>query len=132
LPVPILRYLVADLFLDTTPYNAGTTASDALWVGLPVLTLIGESFPSRVAASVLNAIGLPDLITSSQFQYESLAIELATKPEKLAAIKSTLMRNRSTELLFDTPLFTKTIEKAYRKIHEKYCSGLSPEHIFMQ
>jgi predicted O-linked N-acetylglucosamine transferase (SPINDLY family) len=101
-------------------------------VGLPVLTLIGESFPSRVAASVLTAIGTPDLIALNQFEYESLAIELATKPEKLAEIKNRLMRNRSTELLFDTPLFTKNIEKAYRKIHEQHCSGLSPEHIFMQ
>ncbi|WP_438979284.1 tetratricopeptide repeat protein [Polynucleobacter sp.] len=128
----LARYQVADLFLDTAPYNAGTTASDALWVGLPVLTLIGESFPSRVAASILNAIGMPDLIALNQFEYECLGIELATKPEKLAEIKNRLVINRPTELLFDTPLFTKNIEKAYRKIHAQYCSGMSPEHIFIQ
>ena len=125
------RYKAADLFLDTTPYNAGTTASDALWVGLPVLTLIGESFSSRVAASILNAIGLPDLIASSQSEYESLAIELASKPERLAAIKERLAINRTTTLLFDTPLFTKNLEDAYRKVHARHCLGLSPEHIFM-
>lgn len=125
------RYKAADLFLDTTPYNAGTTASDALWVGLPVLTLIGESFPSRMAASVLSAMGLPDLVASSQFEYESLAIELATQPEKLAAIKDRLTGNRITTPLFDTPLFTKNLEKAYQAIFERHLSGLSPEHIFL-
>ena len=77
----LARYRVADLFLDTLPYNAGTTASDALRMGLPVLTCIGNSFASRVAASLLNAVNLPELITTNQEQYESLAIELATKPE---------------------------------------------------
>jgi protein O-GlcNAc transferase len=83
----LARHRQADLFLDTFPYNAHTTASDALWAGLPVLTLMGESFASRVAASLLNAIGLPELITSSQEEYEALAIELALNPKKLADIK---------------------------------------------
>jgi predicted O-linked N-acetylglucosamine transferase (SPINDLY family) len=86
----LARYRACNLFLDTTPYNAGTTASDALWTGLPVLTLIGQSFASRIAASLLKAIGLSELITNSQEQYEALAIELAMNPKKLAGIKERL------------------------------------------
>jgi predicted O-linked N-acetylglucosamine transferase (SPINDLY family) len=120
----LARYRVCDLFLDTFPYNAGTTASDALWVGLPVLTLMGESFASRVAASLLNAIGLPELITKTQEEYEALAIELAKNSQGHADIKSKLANNRLTAPLFDTPLFTKNIEAAYIKIYEEYQVGL--------
>ena len=102
----LARHRFADLFLDTLPYNAHTTASDALWAGLPVLTRIGETFAGRVAASLLNAIGLTELITSTPQAYEALAIELATNPEKLAAIKRKLANNRLTTPLFDTKLFT--------------------------
>jgi predicted O-linked N-acetylglucosamine transferase (SPINDLY family) len=123
------RYQTCDLFLDTFPYNAGTTASDALWTGLPVLTLMGQSFASRVAASLLNAIGLPELITNTQEEYESLAIELAMNPSKLAAIKLRLANNRLTYPLFDTPLFTKNLEAAYIKMFEKYLAGFLPKHI---
>ena len=100
----LARYCLADLFLDTFPYNAGTTASDALWVGLPVLTLEGRSFASRVAASLLNAIELPELITNTQESYEAMAIELATNPEKLNGIKKKLFKNRMTTPLFNTEL----------------------------
>ncbi len=125
----LARYQVCDLFLDTFPYNAGTTASDALWVGLPVLTLMGQSFASRVAASLLKAIGLPELITNSQEQYETLAIELARNPPKLEDIKLRLDHNRLTTPLFDAPLFTKNIEAAYIQMYERYRADLVPEHI---
>ena len=125
----LARYQACDLFLDTFPYNAGTTASDALWAGLPVLTLMGESFASRMAASILNAIYLPELITSTQEEYETLAIELAMNPNKLADIKLKLAKNRLTTPLFNTPLFTKNIEAAYIKMMERYHADLEPDHI---
>jgi predicted O-linked N-acetylglucosamine transferase (SPINDLY family) len=131
LPEHLARHRQADLFLDTFPYNAHTTTSDALWVGLPVLTLAGQSFASRVAASLLNAIGLPELITSTQEEYEVLAIELAMNPHKLADIKLKLAKNRLTTPLFDTPLFTKNLETAYIKIVERYQAGLEAENIFI-
>jgi protein O-GlcNAc transferase len=127
----LARHRQADLFLDTLPYNAHTAASDALWAGLPVLTLMGESFASRVAASLSNAIGLPELITSSQEEYEELAIELALNPKKLADIKLRLANNRLTAPLFDTPLFTKNLETAYIKMIERYQADLEPEYIFI-
>ncbi|MBU3578371.1 hypothetical protein, partial [Polynucleobacter sp. UK-Kesae-W10] len=120
LPVHLARHAYADLFLDTTPYNAHTTASDALWAGLPVLTLMGQSFASRVAASLLNAIGLPELITTTPEQYEARAIELALQPETLIAIKAKLAANRLSTPLFDTPLFTKHLESAYQQMYERY------------
>ena len=127
----LARYRVADLFLDTLPYNAGTTASDALWAGLPVLTCMGESFASRVAASLLYAIELPELITTSQEEYEATAIELATNPVKLQAIRDKLERNKLTTALFDTPRFTKHIEAAYTQMYECYQADLPPDHIYM-
>ena len=125
----LARHRQADLFLDTWPYSAHTTASDSLWAGLPVLTLMGESFASRVAASLLNAIGLPELITNTQEEYEALAIGLAKNPHKLSDIKLRLANNRSSAPLFDTPLFTKNLEAAYIKLHEHYQAGLEPKHI---
>jgi predicted O-linked N-acetylglucosamine transferase (SPINDLY family) len=125
----LARHRQADLFLDTLPYNAHTTTSDALWAGLPVLTQMGGSFASRVAASLLNAIGLPELITSAQEEYEALAIELAMNPKKLSDIKYKLEINRFTAPLFDTPLFTKNIEAAYIKMMERYYADLEPDHI---
>ena len=127
----LARYRLANLFLDTLPYNAGTTASDALWAGLPVLTCMGESFASRVASSVLNAIELPELVTTTQEQYEAKAIELATNPEKLKAIKDKLEQNRLTTALFDTPRFTKHIEAAYSQMYERYQTDLPPSHIYI-
>ena len=129
LPEHLARHRQADLFLDTFPYNAHTTTSDALWAGLPVLTLMGRSFASRVAASLLNAIGLPELITFTQKEYEALAIELATNPKILVDIKLKLARNRLNAPLFDTPLFTKNLEAAYIKMMEQYQADLQPDHI---
>ena len=131
-PEYLARYRVTDLFLDTLPYNAGTTASDALRMGLPVLTCMGNSFASRVAASVLNAINLPELITTTQEQYESLAIELATHPEKLKIIKDKLDNNLSTAPLYDTQLFTRHLESAYLAMYDKYQNGLDPDHIYVE
>jgi predicted O-linked N-acetylglucosamine transferase (SPINDLY family) len=116
----LARYQVCDLFLDTAPYNAGTTASDALWAGLPVLTLMGGSFASRVAASLLSNIELPELITTTKSAYERLAIELSTNPEKLTSIKKKLAENRLKSPLFNSPLFSKHIEAAYLKMMEFY------------
>ena len=125
----LARYRAADLFLDTFPYNAGTTASDALWAGLPVLTLMGESFASRVASSLLMAIELPELITQSTAAYEALAIDLATNPARLQALKDRLASNRLTTALFDTPLFTRHLEAAFEQTIERYRANLPPEHL---
>ena len=123
------RFRLADLFLDTLPYNAHTTASEALWVGVPVLTCLGETFPGRVAASLLHTMGLPGLIAPSLEAYEEIAIDLAQSPERLSAIRRTLAENRLTKPLFDTKLFTKHIEAAYTAMYERYCAGLAPDHI---
>lgn len=125
----LMRHRAADLFLDTLPYNAHTTASDALWMGLPVLTLMGESFAGRVAASLLNAVDLPELITNTGQEYEALAIALATDLESLGAIRERLEKNRLTQPLFDTPLFTRNLEAAYIKMYEVYQADLAPRHI---
>jgi predicted O-linked N-acetylglucosamine transferase (SPINDLY family) len=127
----LARHHQADLFLDTSPYNAHTTASDALWTGLPLLTLMGKSFASRVAGSLLNAVGLPELITNTEEEFEALAIELATNPQKLADIKLKLENVRLTAPLFDTPLFTKNIESAYIKMYERYRADIPPDHIYI-
>ena len=128
----LARYKVADLFLDTSPYNAGTTASDALKMGLPVLTLKGNAYQSRMAASILSAVNLPELITNSQQEYELLAIELAKNPDKLKNITDKLASNLKIAPLFNTPLFTKNLESAYAKMHKRYRKGLNPEHIITE
>jgi hypothetical protein len=127
----LARHCVADLFIDTLPCNAHTTASDALWAGLPVLTCMGHSFASRVAASLLTAVELPELITTTRAEYEAKAIELAMNPAKLKAIKDKLERNRLTTALFDPPRFTKHIEAAYMKMYERYQENLPPDHIYI-
>ena len=127
----LARHRLANLFLDTLPYNAHTTASDALWTGLPVLTQIGKTFAGRVAASLLNAVGLPELITTTTQAYERLATDLATNPEKLAAIKHKLAGNRLTSPLFDTELFTHHIEAAYSLMYERHQANLAPDHIYV-
>ena len=129
LPDYLARYRMAGLFLDTLPYNAGTTASDALWAGLPVITQIGETFAGRMAASLLSAIKLPELITTSQEQYENLAIMLATQPRKLESIKQKLASNRLTTPLFDIEYFTRNIESAYTQMYERYQAGSEPDYI---
>ncbi|WP_424599947.1 tetratricopeptide repeat protein [Bradyrhizobium sp.] len=128
LPEHLARHKLADLFLDTLPCNAHTTASDALWAGLPVLTCLGETFAGRVAASLLNAIGLRELITTPE-AYEQIAIDLARYPEKLAVIKRKLAANRLTTPLFDTTLFTGHIEAAYTAMYARHQAGLAPDHI---
>ncbi len=122
----LARHRRADLFLDTFPYNAHTTASDALWAGLPLLTLTGETFASRVASSLLNAIGLPELVTDTLAGYEALALELAKTPAMLAAIKARLASQRLTMPLFDTDRFRRHIESAYATMHERLLRGEPP------
>jgi protein O-GlcNAc transferase len=124
----LARQGLADLFLDTLPYNAHATASDALWAGLPILTCLGQTFAGSVAGSLLNAVGLPQLITTTPEAYEQTAIDLATHPEQLATIKRKLAEYRLTKPLFDTKLFTKNIEAAYTAIYMRHQAGLSPDH----
>jgi predicted O-linked N-acetylglucosamine transferase (SPINDLY family) len=125
----LARYRTADLFLDTLPYNAGTTTSDALWAGLPVLTLAGESFAGRIAASLLTALGVPELITSTQQEYEQLAIDLALHPDRLTQIRARVQDQRLTSPLFDTPRFARNLEAAFTAIHARYQAGSAPDHI---
>ena len=114
------RIQLADLFIDTLPYNAHTTASDALRMGLPVLTCIGDSFAGRVAASLLNAVRLPELITTSQDQYESSAIALAKNPEKMKIIKDKLINNLNKTTLYDAALYTRNLEVAYSVMYKRF------------
>jgi predicted O-linked N-acetylglucosamine transferase (SPINDLY family) len=130
LPDYMARFRAMDLFLDTLPYNAGTTASDALWAGLPVLTCTGEAFAGRVAASILRAINMPELITATPAEYEQLAVQLATNAERMSLIHHTLAVNRHVSPLFDTPLFTKNLESAYRQVCERWQANLPPDHIY--
>jgi len=123
----LARLKLADLFLDTLPYNAHATACDALWAGLPVLTCMGNAFHGRVAASLLHAVGLPELVTTTLSEYESLALALALDPARLAAIKAKLERNRLSEPLFDTARFTSDLERAYVTMWERQDSGRPPE-----
>jgi predicted O-linked N-acetylglucosamine transferase (SPINDLY family) len=129
LPDHLARHRIADLFLDTLPYNAHTTASDALWAGLPALTQVGETFAARVAASLLKAIGLPELITHSPEEYEALAIELALNNEKLQSIREKLDKNRHSTPLFDTPLYVRHLEAAYEAMYRRYQAGLPPDYM---
>ena len=128
----LARYRVADLFLDTAPYNAGTTASDALWAGLPVITFLGNSFASRVGASILKSINLPELIAPNLQDYQKLAIELANNPKLLFNIKEKLMMNRLTTPLFNTTLFTTHIESAYFEAYERDQRSLPKDHIYVE
>jgi len=125
----LVRHRCADLFLDSLPFNAHSTASDALWAGLPVVTRLGEAMAGRVAASLLRALNLPELITTTVDQFEDLAVDLATNLERLERIKRTLAANRLTQPLFDTRRFARDIETAYRRIIERYDAGLAPDHI---
>jgi predicted O-linked N-acetylglucosamine transferase (SPINDLY family) len=125
----LARHRCADLFLDTLPYNAHTTSSDALWAGLPVLTCTGSSFAARVSASLLHAIQLPELITDSRAEFEAKAIHLARNPHQLQEIKEKLESKRLTTPLFDGALFAKHLESAYEKMFDRYQSGLAPASI---
>jgi predicted O-linked N-acetylglucosamine transferase (SPINDLY family) len=122
----LARLRHADLFVDTTPYNAHATSCDALWAGVPVLTCAGESFASRVAGSLLSAVGLPELITGSLADYEALALKLARDPALLAALRQKLARNRDNHPLFDTARFTRHMEAAYTVMWERVQRGEPP------
>jgi predicted O-linked N-acetylglucosamine transferase (SPINDLY family) len=125
----LARHKNADLFLDTLPYNAHTTASDSLWAGLPVLTCLGKAFPGRVAASLLRSLDLPELITYSENEYISKAEELALNPEKLTLIKNKLDTNKFSQPLFNTELFCRNLESVFQIIFERYSFGLETEDI---
>jgi protein O-GlcNAc transferase len=125
----LARHKLADLFLDTWPYNAHTTASDAMWTGLLVLTRTGQSFASRVAASLLNAAGLPGMITGSREEYEALAIALAKDSARLADLRKTLTDARASAPLFDGKLTARHLEAGFEAIWARYQSGLPPEDI---
>jgi predicted O-linked N-acetylglucosamine transferase (SPINDLY family) len=127
----LARQRAADLFLDTLPFNAHTTANDALWAGLPVLTCAGHALPGRVAASLLNALDLPELITTARQHYRELAVRLALNPAELRQIREKLARNRLTAPLFDTVRFTRNLESAFTSIYERQQSGLPPAHILV-
>jgi predicted O-linked N-acetylglucosamine transferase (SPINDLY family) len=127
----LARYRAADLFLDTFPFNGGTTVSDALWAGLPVLTLGGRSFASRMAASILSAAGMPELITGERSAYRSLAVDLASQPLKLKDARSRLNRSCQTAPVFDTGQYTRNLEEAYLQMAGRYRAGLPPEDIYI-
>lgn len=126
----LARHKHADLFIDTFNVNAHTTASDALWAGLPIVTKPGQSFIARVAASLLKAINLPELITESKKHYEELILDLATDSDKLKKIKDKLANNRMTQPLFNTETYTKNLENAYHQTYQNYSEGRMPETIF--
>lgn len=122
----LARYAAADLFLDTLPYNGGATASDALWSGLPVLTLSGETFASRMGRSLLEALELPELIADSPQDYEERAVQLAKDPPRLARLRQQLVERRGTARLFDTVRHTRSLEAAYHRLWARHAAGLPP------
>jgi predicted O-linked N-acetylglucosamine transferase (SPINDLY family) len=125
----LARLQLADLFLDTLPFNAGTTASDALWAGVPVLTCAGRAFSARMAGSLLRALGLPELITGSLAAYEARALELASNPATLGELRARLANHRTTHPLFDTRRFTRHLEQAYLAMQQRIDAGLPPDHL---
>ena len=127
----LARQRLADLFVDTFAFNAHTTAAEALWAGLPVVTKVGLGFAARVAGSLLNEIGLPELITQTEKDYEALILELATNPTKLCKIKEKLATNRLTQPLFNTELYTKHLENGYQQAYQNYFDGHLPQTIIV-
>ena len=125
-PEHLARFRTADLFLDTLPYNAHTLTSDALWGGCPVITCLGWAFPGRVAASLLRAVGLPELATHSLADYEALAMRLALDPAHLQAIREKLQANRLTTALFDSRRFARHLEFAFETMWRMHRAGESP------
>jgi protein O-GlcNAc transferase len=125
----LARLRLADLALDTRIYNGGATTSNALWSGVPVITLQGNHFVSRMSSSSLSAVGLSELVTHDLKAYEALAVELAGSPGKLQAIRKKLARNRLTHPLFDTPRFVKNLEHAYQAMWKIFAGGQSPQSI---
>ncbi len=128
----LARFRAADLFLDTFYYNAGTTASDALWAGLPVLACKGNTYVGRMAASIVNAVGLPELVAGNPQEYEEIASRLASEPGQLRSLRQKLAASKSGQPLFDTELTTRHIEHGLIAAHERRTAGLPPEHIFVQ
>jgi len=120
------RLQLADLVLDTSPYGAHTTASDALWVGVPVVTRPGATFPSRVAGSLLHAVGLPELAVEDQADYFDLALALSTDSDRLGRLRGALARNRSSAPLFDVKAYTLALEALYLRMWERHRGGLPP------
>jgi predicted O-linked N-acetylglucosamine transferase (SPINDLY family) len=127
----LARHRVADLFIDTLPCNAGTTASDALWAGLPVLTLLGKSFAGRIAASLLNGMNMPELIAKNQEEYEFKAIEFANNPSLLFYTKEKTTRNRLESSLYNTKLLTTHLEAGYEEMYRRYVAGEVPANIYV-
>ena len=127
----LARHRLADLFLDTFAFNAHTTATEALWAGLPVVTKVGDGFAARVAGSLLNAIRLPELVTTTEEDYEKLILELATNPAKLAQVKDKLATNRLSQPLFNTELYTRHLEYGYHQAYQNYFDGKSPKTIIV-
>lgn len=125
----LARISLADLFLDTFPYNAHTSAIDSLWAGVPIITKIGNTFASRLASSLLKSIGLDDLIVKDDMEYEMLAIDLALHHEKLKIYRKKLQVNRKTHGLFNMKAYTRNLEKAITKMYEDFYAGLPPDHI---
>ena len=123
MPEHFARHRLADLFLDTLPYNGHSTTSDALWAGLPVLTCAGDTFVSRVAGSLLHAIGLPELVTTSLGEYEALALALARDPVRLASLRGRLRANRDVTPLFDSTGYVRNLEALFRRMWEEHCRG---------
>jgi predicted O-linked N-acetylglucosamine transferase (SPINDLY family) len=125
----LARLSCADLALDCFPYGSHTTASDTLWAGVPLVGLAGDTFASRVSASILTAAGLPELITSSLADYYNLALRLAGDPDALAGLRARAKALRTSGPLFDTRLFTRDLERAWAAVWERHCAGLAPAHI---
>jgi predicted O-linked N-acetylglucosamine transferase (SPINDLY family) len=128
----LARHQLADLFLDTFPYNAHTTASDALWSGLPILTYVGNTFPGRVTSSLLLGLGVMELIADSQEGYREMAISFANNPLDLLHIRKKIQSKRFTCALFNTEQFTKKLENAFRLMHSRSNANLPPEHCKIQ
>jgi protein O-GlcNAc transferase len=128
----LARYRQADLFLDTWPYGAHKTASDALWAGVPVLTCMGGSFASRVGASVLRAVGLPELVATDEPSYQELAIAIARDAQRLAELRRRLREQRVASELFDTRRYTAHLEAAFERLYERHRADLPPEDVHIE
>jgi predicted O-linked N-acetylglucosamine transferase (SPINDLY family) len=127
----IARMRLANLFLDTAPYNAHTTASDALWAGIPVLTCAGKSFASRVAASLLNAVGLPELVVNSDGEYIDMAVNLSVERHRLSTIRARLEDSRNLHPLFDAVSYVRGLEEAFVKIYALSLAGKQADTFYI-
>jgi len=127
----LARHKLADLFLDTFNFNAGATASAALWAGLPLVTKMGKGFVTRVSGSMLSAIGLDEMITKTEQEYEALILDLAINSQRLLSVKQKLISNRLSTPLFDTKLFTRHMEKGYTLAYQNYYNGMEPRSLII-